>query len=205
MTKRKRVILTSFSVILLCLCSIIGITYALFTDSVSVENHLQAGSLEVSLTRTHLEYCVLDEEGYLHVYEEEADLELTTSTKENVFGLTATDCKIAPGSYFDAQLELENKGTVAFTYNVTIKLLSESNALSEQLEVTVTHSDGSVTTKKLSELNAGLKIEAGEMTSEITSQTFSVKVEFIDDSNNNSAQSQSVIFDLIVEAVQATK
>ena len=46
--RRKRALLISCSVILLCVSIIVGMTYALFTDSVSVNTHLQAGNLDIA-------------------------------------------------------------------------------------------------------------------------------------------------------------
>ncbi len=210
MIKRKRVLLVSCSIILLCLCIIVGMTYALFSDVVSVKNHLRAGALDVSLKRTCLEYSVLDEDGYLAVttLDGEVDsayiVDFTNTTAENVFGIDATDIKIVPGSYFDADLEIGNNGNVAFTFEVGIRLLGDSNALAEQLQVTVTHADGSTTTKPLSELAGGLTIAAGEMSANDSVRAFGVRVDFVNCSNNNAAQSETAVFDLIVTAVQKT-
>ena len=215
--KKKRVLLVSCSVILLCMSIIVGMTYALFTDSVSVNNHLKAGNLDITLTRTNLEYSVLNEDGELAVTEVTDDYNFTASTNENVFGIDAKDIRIVPGSYFDADMEIANNGNVAFTYSVGISLIGDSNALAEQLQVTVTHPDGTTTTKKLSDLAGGLSIATGKMKVTDASQSFSVKVDFIDDvvananltdgetpMDNDLAQTQSAVFDLIVTAVQAT-
>ena len=48
-TNRKRALLVSASVILLCMTIIVGMTWALFTDTATVENHLQAGDLNITL------------------------------------------------------------------------------------------------------------------------------------------------------------
>ena len=106
--KKKRVLLVSCSVILLCMSIIVGMTYALFTDSVSVKNHLKAGNLDITLTRTNLEYSVLNEDGELAVTEVTDDYNFTDSTNENVFGIDAKDIRIVPGSYFDADMEIAN-------------------------------------------------------------------------------------------------
>lgn len=204
MINKKRALLVSCSLILLCMSVIVGMTYALFTDTVSVKNHLKAGSLDISLIRTDLEYSVLDDNGYLAVTKVEDDLNFTATTDENVFGIDATDIKIAPGSYFDADMALVNKGDVAFTYSVSIQLIGDANALAEQLQVTVTHPDGKTTTKMLNELSGGLSIATGEMSATDTLQTFSVRVEFMDVAANNEAQTQTAVFDLVVAAVQAT-
>ena len=57
---KRRLLLVSCSIILLCMLSIVGMTFALFTSSVGVRNHLVAGSLDVTLHRTDLAYTVLD-------------------------------------------------------------------------------------------------------------------------------------------------
>ena len=60
---RKRVILTSYSIILLCTAILVGVTFALFNEQVALANHLKAGELNVTLTRTELEYKTLDNKG----------------------------------------------------------------------------------------------------------------------------------------------
>lgn len=219
--KKKRVLLISCSVILLCICVATGFTYALFTDSVSVGNHLQAGNLNVTLKRTNLEYSVLNENGELEVTTVEEDLDLTTSSANNVFGIDSTDIRIVPGSYFDAKLEIANAGNTAFKYSVQIKLLGDATALAEQLKVTINDANGNeIDSKMLSELANDQSIEIGKMKVGADAQSFSVRVEFIDDvaynldltedaepedyMNNNDAQTKTAVFDLIVTAVQAT-
>lgn len=203
--KGKRALLVSFCVIMLCMTVVIGMTYAIFTDSVSVKNHLKAGNLSVALTRTSLTYCVLDEDGYLVTQTVEDDVSFTESNGENVFGISSADAIIAPGSYFDATMKIENKGSVAFTYQIEFEMIGDANALAEQLEVTVTHADGTKTTKMLNELTDGLTVDAGKMTGKDTAQSFSVMIKFTEGSSNNAAKAQTAAFDLIVTAVQDTK
>ena len=193
----------SAAVILLCMTVIAGMTFALFTDGDSVKNHLQAGDLEVLLTRTDLEYRYLSADGEWKTVTEEADLDFTTSTENNVFGLDSKDIRIVPGSYFNADMQVDNVGNVAFTYEVSIKMLGEVNALAEQLEVTVTKADGSTETKKLSEMVNGHTIMAGRMLEDDAPQTFNVDVYFTDDTAiNNAAQTQLAEFDLVIIATQ---
>lgn len=206
--RRKRVMLVSGAVILLCFCMIVGATYALFTDSISAVNHLQAGTLNITLDRIALTTRTLDDKGYLVSETNENKVSFTNSSTANLFGLTEAT-RIVPGSYFDATLAIGNGGNVAFTYGITIRMNGTSNALAEQLQVTVYHPDGSETVKKLSELAEGLSITAGEMSTVADVQTFRVKVEFCnldnDGSINNAAQTLGADFDLIVTAVQATQ
>lgn len=189
----------------------VGVSYALFTDSVEVQNHLEAGTLDVTLERTSLEYTFLNEEGYL-VTKTEGALDLTEATKENVFGLDTTTTKIVPGSYFDAKLAIGNNGNVAFDYSVEIKLLTKdeelANALAKQLKVTITDAEGkAVAEYMLSDLHgeANCEVKAGHMKANETKHNFGVKVEFVNHADNNDAKSQEVAFDLIVSAVQATE
>lgn len=201
---RKRVLLVSGAIILLCMTIIAGVTFALFTDSKRVRNHLQAGDLEVTLTRTYLEYSTLDPQGKLAVTKVEDDYNFTNSTNENVFGVDAKNIRIVPGSYFKADMKVSNVGNVAFTYNLGIQLAGEANALSEQLQVTIIRADGTSVTKMLTELAGGLKISGGELLAGAGSETFTVIVTFLDTINNDLAQAELVEFDLVVTAVQAT-
>lgn len=202
--KKNRVLLVSCGVIILSMFIIIGMTYALFTDQVLVKNHLRAGNLDITLTRTNLEYSVLNSEGKVEVITNEEKYDFTESTNENVFGLDSSDTVIVPGMYFDAEMEIANKGNVAFEYNVSIVMTGETNALAEQLKVTITHPDGSVTTKMLSELDSELSIVTGMMNASEEVQSFRVRVEFVDVEINNDAQNQTAEFDLIVTAIQVT-
>ncbi len=217
--KKKRALLVSCSVILLCMSLIVGMTYALFTDSVSVGNHLKAGNLDVTLTRTNLEYSVLNKDGEFETETVTATEDFSKITGENVFGIDSKDIQIVPGSYFDAEMQIAHgeNSNVAFNYSVTVSLISSANDLTDQLQVTITHSDGTKTVKKLSELASGLSISAGKMKSGAAPETFSIRVDFIDDveynkdlaageaaMSNNKAQGQTAVFDLVVTATQAT-
>ena len=106
--KRKRILLSSCSVIVACMAVVIGMTWALFTDSLSVKNHLQAGDLSISLRRTNLEYCVLGADGKLAVNTIEEDLDFTEASENNIFGIDAQNMLIVPQSYFTAEMELIN-------------------------------------------------------------------------------------------------
>lgn len=211
MNTKAKGLLTVCLVLLLLTSVGVGASYALFTDSVEVQNHLQAGTLDVTLNRTSLEYTLLNEEGYL-VTKTEGALDLTKATTENVFGLDANATKIVPGSYFDAQLAIGNNGDVAFDYSVEIKLLTNdqelANELAKQLKVTITNAEGKVVAEyMLSDLHgeANCEVKAGHMKANETEHNFGVKVEFVNREDNNDAKSQAVAFDLIVSAVQATE
>ena len=186
MSNKKRILITSFSVIILCLCILVGVSYSLFTDSEQVTNHLKTGDLDITLERTHLEYATLNAQGYLQIRNNYDIVDFTNDKKENIFGLD-TEELMAPGSY----------------YEIEIVLNSVANDFAEQLKV---YLDGDTEGKLLSEINYGNKyILKGTAPVEVNkSAEFTVKVAFIHDTNNNAAQDSTISFDLVVSATQTT-
>lgn len=199
--KTKKVLLVSCSLIVICMSVMIGTAYALFTGSANVNNHLKAGDLKVTLSRTALEYEVLNEDGELQKYTVDGNTNFTSNTG-NVFGISSENAKIVPGSYFKADMQIANKGSTAFTYKIGIRS-GVSNELAQQLNVTVKVGD-SVVTKKLSELTGdGVIFADGELAAaENSTASFTVTVEFVSDPDNNDAMNGEADFDLFVEATQ---
>lgn len=207
MKKSKfRVLLMASVMIMLCAALIVGGTYALWSDNVTSNNHLTAGTLDVKLERIGLTKTYADSTtGYLVTDEDATVVDLSGSTSVNVFGIGSSD-KLVPCSAYTARLKLTNNGDVVFTYDVIIKLTSVSNQLAQQLKVYVAEDDGELVAKGyLSEfVNGGAAIIASQtMAKNTAAKEFTVKIEFVDNSAiNNSAQSQTADFDLVVNAVQ---
>lgn len=202
MAKRTRKLLLAFLTIALCLCMIVGGTYALFTDTVTITNHLQAGTLDITLKRTSLTTMTLDERGYL-VQKKDTDLKdfSNPTSTDNIFGLTSGE-KIVPGSYYSAEMIIENNSSVAFKYSIKVEVnaLSDTNLLN-QMKLTLV-ANGESKSQSLSE---GTEIEAMQHVLIRGSANFTVKIDFPDDSTiNNAAQDNEIQFDLIVTATQVT-
>lgn len=213
-TSRKRTLLVSCAVILLCMTVIIGMTWALFTDTHTVKNHLKAGDLDITLERIGLEKYTLNESGYLTSVEytdTEAYWNFSNSTKKDVFDIQSNE-KIVPGSKFIATMRIKNESDVAFGYWIEIVCTDKTNGadLAKQLKVTVnTGSDASAF------VNDGLTVGSssnyvGELIIGATAE-FTVTVEFLDSfvaenniDRNDLAQGENLSFDLVVHAVQAT-
>lgn len=211
-TSRTRTLLVSCVVILLAMTLIVGVTWALFTDTQNVSNHLQAGDLSITLKRTELTKTTLNATGYL--VESPTDttvVDFSNPTDANVFGIGENE-KIVPGSKFVAKMDIENNSDVAFGYWIEIVCTDkESGAnLAKQLKVTVnTGSDASAL------VNEGLTVKGengyvGELGIGATA-AFTVTVEFLDSfvaeneiASNQLAKGESLSFDLVVHAVQAT-
>lgn len=211
-TSRTRTLLVSCVVILLNVAIIVGVTWALFTDTQKVSNHLQAGDLSITLKRTELTKTTLNTNGYL--VEQPTDttvVNFSNPTDANVFGLGENE-KIVPGSKFVAKMDIANNSDVAFGYWIEIVCTDkESGAnLAKQLKVIVnTGSDASAF------VNDGLTVKGengyvGELGIGATA-AFTVTVEFLDSfvaenniENNDLAKGENLSFDLVVHAVQAT-
>ena len=223
-TNRNRALLVSASVILLCMTVIVGMTWALFTDTVTVENHLQAGDLNITLERTKLEtYSIDTTTGYLVSTTNDDVVNFSNPTGKNVFDLT-TGSKIVPCSSYTATMKISNNtavgsgnaqnSDVAYDYWLEIKLdvngltaeQIEALKLDEQLKITVNSKE--LTEPKTALLSEGLTV--GSSTAPIGTLTlgdsdeFTVKMEFVDAVNNNAAKTQNLTFDLVVHAVQRT-
>ena len=213
-TSRKRTLLVSCAVILLCMTVIIGMTWALFTDTHTVKNHLKAGDLDITLERIGLEKYTLNESGYLTSVEytdTEAYWNFSNSTKKDVFDIQSNE-KIVPGSKFIATMRIKNESDVAFGYWIEIVCTDKTNGadLAKQLKVTVnTGSDASAF------VNDGLTVgSSSNYVGELiigASAEFTVTVEFLDSfvaenniDRNDLAQGENLSFDLVVHAVQAT-
>ena len=206
MGKNKfRTLLVACIMIMLSIAVIIGGTFALWSDNVSVENHLTAGTLKVKLERISLTKTYLDDEtGYLAVSNDNTTIDLTSATTQNVnvFGIGDNE-KIVPCASYDATLKLTNNGDVAFSYEVIIKLTSVSNELAEQLKVYIDGVDKGYLSTYADDGQA--IVSTSTMAKNDSAKEFSVKIVFDDLDENNAAQNQEVDFDLLVNAVQLTE
>lgn len=203
---KVRTLLMSCVMMLLCAAMIVGGTFALWSDSAKVENHLTAGTLKVKLERISLTKTYLDNDtGYLVTTVPDTsivDFTDTNTANANVFGID-NDEKVVPCSKYEATLRLSNNGDVAFSYDVIIQLTSASNALAEQLKIYVDGEDKGTLDEYVADGKAIIATQT--MAKNDAAKEFTVKVEFInDDSVNNDAQSKEVKFDLLVNAVQKT-
>jgi hypothetical protein len=212
--KTKRALLLSGAIILLCFTIIIGMTFALFADTDSVHNHLQAGNLYITLKRVKLEKTDLGGGNGLSTKINESVVDFTDSTTSdrNVFDILATD-KIVPGCKYVATMQVENHSDATFGYWIAIKCSEETRytSLAKQLWVTVESENA----KAENFVGNSLIVDGGESgyigyVAIGEAASFTVTVEFLDSDDsqikidpNDLAQSESLEFDLVVYAVQA--
>ena len=85
--KKYRRLLLSCLTILLCLSALVALAYILFTDNIKLVNHLNAGDLEVTLTRTNLTGKVFGPDGQLRDYSNDAHIDFSDPNDDNLFDL----------------------------------------------------------------------------------------------------------------------
>ena len=204
MARDKMRILLSASVLgMLSISLLVGGTYALFSSTSSVKNHLKAGNLNVSLVRTRYSKTVIDKDGYLVTKENNETLDFTNANNKNIFGLE-DDELLVPTSSFSADIKITNNSSIAFDYTVTLdtdKIKSDSYLI-DQLKVKVV--EGNNVYSKLLSNCENYTIFSGTMETGDVVSKFTISLEFIDSYANNLAQDEVADFDLTVAAVQKT-
>ena len=99
---KKRALLVSSAVILLCVAIIAGMTYGLFTDTILIDHHLKGGELNITLKRTKLETHTLDDAtGYLTDAVSNEVVDFSGATTRNVFDFD-DNTRIVPCAYYTA-------------------------------------------------------------------------------------------------------
>ncbi len=209
MDRRGKTLLLSILTLCICTALVVGGTFALFTGEANVNNHLQAGNLKVGLYRTAYTENALNSDGYLVTTvvqrqdneRNESDMNLTDEETEWLFSVS----NAVPQSYYEADLDVVNEGSVAFDYGMRIVMTSgEETALADQIRITVTYGDGQTKSFILSTYAAN-DVNLGILTTE-QSDRFTVRAEFVDDNDeefvNNDAMDEAVKFYVQVYATQ---
>ena len=200
MNKRVRTMLLSMIVVCLSMTLVIGGTYALFSDQVTVNNHLAAGSLDVGLQRISYQACEIGSNGMLSTGTANTTTVDLTADNSSLFSVD----KAVPGSWYQADIRVSNNGDVAFDYGVRI-LWDTSTAtpaqttLAGQIRITVSVGSTQMAQFVLTDLE---DVDLGSIMADGAAQVFTVKAEFVNSEENNAAQQSSLDFDLQVYAVQ---
>ena len=201
----RRSVLLSVMTVVLCVTLVAGGSYALFSESVTMTNHLQAGTMDITLMRTELTAVSLDPStGLLVKVQDGADVNFSAPTARSVFDMT-DQTLLVPGSFYQAEMLIANHSDVSFGYWLEIVFSDEEAlVLADQLKVTVTSAAGTKEAR-LSESageigNASAPIGVLDKTQQAV---FTVSIEFLDlTGENDAAKSQNLYFDVIVHAVQ---
>lgn len=208
MKTKQRSLLMAVIMVMLCLALVAGGTYALFTDEVTLKNHLQAGTLDITLYRVKLQEYSLDADGFMTwkpVNENREKFSGKENADKNVFDMEKGTL-IVPRSAYTATMEISNASDVAYGYWVEIVFDdSDDLAVADQIAVSVTADNGKTVRKTLSISNGlflGSDREPVDILARESVKNFDITVEFVDSVINNEAKGQSVSFDVVIHAVQ---
>lgn len=201
---KKRIFALLLVLVICCFAFTVGATFALLDEVIPMRNHLTAGSLKVTLVRQKLTTVNIDDSGILKSTVDEADLDFTADTQENIFGL-ADGTTIVPGSSFTAEMKIKNGGDVAFFYYVEVyfNAIVSDATFASMLKFTA-ESEKNVRQETLIKDGLTLGDDGTGLGTVIAggAETFTVRLEFLDDENSNKTEGKFVLFDLRVHAVQ---
>ena len=199
--KKYRRLLLSCLTILMCISALVALAYILFTDNIKLVNHLNAGDLEVTLTRTNLTGKVFGPDGQLRDYSNNAHIDFSNPNDDNLFDLYK-DAYIVPGVEYKAEMLVTNNCSAAFGYYIEIIVSEDSSPeLCEQLYITITAGDRQVS-GTLADLYLGAETDFISVIESNGSSTFDIEIIFKDNDNSNAIMDKTVYFDLVVNAVQ---
>ncbi len=210
MSKKTKVLLRSMLAVCLCTILVVGATYALFSDTAVVNNHLKAGNLDVGLWRVSYWGNMLTEDGLLAPTERDNERIDLTKDPRMLFDVEG----VVPQSWYEADIEVVNNGSTAFDYYVTIlwdaeEASKEQIKFAEQIEISI--SSESLETPVVFRLIDCAKPEntvklgyilANTADKASTAQKFTVRATLTDDVENNAVMEQDLEFDLQVYASQ---
>jgi predicted ribosomally synthesized peptide with SipW-like signal peptide len=177
-TMKKKVLMSSIVTIALCLTLIAGSTYALFTDSDTVNVAVTSGTVDVVATASDF------------TYESTLGYKLPQSDYK-VEGNQVTLQYMVPGDYVEFYINIENKSNVAVDYRPVIALVEDGGLWSGL----VVHFYGEDGTEVSGGVGAYNELAAG------TTQ-LRVVIEFPAD-RGNEYQNKGCTFSYTVEAIQA--
>ena len=204
MTKKRTLLLSALTA-LLGVSVAVGASYALFTDQVTVNNHLSAGSLDVGLYRVEYKENVLVADGTMA--ESTPDTTRVDLT-QNADKLFVIDDLFVPTSWYETTVEVSNSGDVAFDYGVRILWKDDpandkDQIIAEQIQITISVGDTQKEQFYLCDC-ADYDVVLGSMLKGDAAEQFTVKAEFVNHDDNNAAMQAEIEFDLQVYATQKT-
>ncbi len=205
MGRIKRIVLLSMITLCFSVMMIVGGTFALFSDSQVVNNHLEAGNLDVGLHRVSYIAHQLDKDGVMKTsIEDTSDVDLNQNASK-LFEVK----NAVPTSYYQATLRISNNGSTAFNYGLRIlwEKTDKTSALEEsfakQIEITVTSSKlNSPKVFRLADCVSN-DVGLGYILKDGSAETVTVKATFVNDNNvNNDAMLATIDFDVQIYAAQ---
>lgn len=217
MAKKRRTLVLAYVTLALSMATMVGGSYALFTDQEQGKVHLEAGTLSATLTRTaHTARAYDPTVGYfVDKSASNESVDFTDNETDNVFGLEE-GMLIVPTCTFSATMKISNDDVLPFDYYIGIVLAKEdANGatidyskmyLDDQIEVSISVENGTPITQRLTgDFTVGSAAAPISRLANGEAQSFTITVTFVDEAGNNDAQGETLDFDLVVYAVQNTE
>ena len=219
MKKINALLLSAVTILMSVTLMVVG-SFALFSDTVTIQNSQQAGELKVTLIRASVVTTNLNASGVTETATDDADKTFEELKNESVFGFSDEDMLI-PGMYSEASFVIANESDVAFGYYVKVELDDENNVkLAEQMKVSVvtgltvsgdetnytcaTNADVESFEKMLSEgLTVGAEDDFIGTVAVGTKQGFSIRLTF-DEGATEDYMNLSTAFKVTIYAIQNT-
>ena len=149
--------MTAMATILICVALIAVGSYALFSDTTKVTNHLQAGDLDIKLWRIDLSGTDMDDDGYMAAIRDTDDKDFTDATVNNIFDIE--DKYIVPQSTYTAEMMISRSATtnvaIKYWFDFVVPTVTDAEdvALLEQITITVQVWDRTTSAYKNTEIN----------------------------------------------------
>ncbi len=207
MNKRMRTLAISMIVLCISCTVIVGGTFALFSDTDTVSNHLVAGNLDISLDRIGYTEYVLGEDGTMVLKNADTAPVDLVENDDKLFSMV----NAVPSSYYEATMQVTNNGSTAFDYGVSIiwntdgKASAQQMAFAKQIRITVSSDKINNEAHTVSFMLADCatnSVPLGYMLKGANPESFTIKAEFIDSEDNNAAMLATLDFDMQVYATQ---
>ena len=144
---KKKVLLSSVLTIILCLCLIVGSTFALFTSTTKFNIAVTAGDVDITASADIVainsaigtdgdaeDEFLVDENGHNYVHEEQEDYFLNGGTA-TLEGANLTIVRFTPGDRVDVNIDVVNNSNVAISYRY--KIVADKADLASGMVVTV--------------------------------------------------------------------
>ncbi len=194
---KKKLLLTSILSIVMCLSLITGATFALFTSESTVNVAVTSGTVKVTATVDGFEYKTLKVTEWTKATNNETDFDGIGGSAKLVNGGELTLDKIVPGDAVKFTVKVENASDVTIKCRTSVRNLSESSALFDELKVTVNDNDFS--DAKISDwtevVPTTTSVETFNIVIELPENTPSVK-------NDVNLMGETAKLQIMVEAVQ---
>lgn len=220
---KKKAILISAVIAVVCAAVVVGASFALFSKRSDVETYLSAGELNATLVRTDLKGVFVDENGILgkeKTVDTDVDLTNTDSASGSafMFGDETSPVYNVPGVWEEATLQLTNTGNVAFDSSIVFsytgtapKAGTPEYVLASKLVVTVSDNTRTLKTGTLAQIISGGVIDLNARQLASQSYAFKIKIELpyesevVDDGTGNTIMNANLKFTFTVTATQTVE